>query len=176
MPTKQRAPENVGAINPYALAEIMLKRKIRWKQANQPRMLERVLGMEYARLFDPKNDSPLYTGLSLNTETLTMTRAPVVRGASGAAGVMADTQATAAWADAGVFFKEATEMTDPVQGALGDCYFIAALASVAWARPSMISQQGRESGSDRTLAPQSARQRVHLLPLGRRRRGVAGYL
>jgi hypothetical protein len=37
-------------------------------------------------------------------------------------------------------------MTDPVQGALGDCYFIAALSSVAWARPYVIAQRNRATG------------------------------
>ena len=39
------------------------------------------------------------------------------------------------WNAKGVFFNAAPEGVDPCQGGLGDCYFIAALASVAWAKP-----------------------------------------
>ena len=41
----------------------------------------------------------------------------------------------AKWNAKGVFFNAAPEGVDPYQGNLGDCYFIAALASVAWAKP-----------------------------------------
>ncbi|MCK6528725.1 C2 family cysteine protease [Myxococcota bacterium] len=49
----------------------------------------------------------------------------------------------AEWGDPGDFFDEAAELHDPVQGALGDCYFIAALSAVAWARPYVIAQRTR---------------------------------
>ena len=51
------------------------------------------------------------------------------------------------WSDPGTFFKEGTEFSDPVQGAVGDCYLIAALASVAWADPYCIAQRNRVIGS-----------------------------
>lgn len=35
---------------------------------------------------------------------------------------------------------------DPVQGCLGDCYFMAALASVAWAAPSVLKLYALENG------------------------------
>ena len=53
----------------------------------------------------------------------------------------------AEWVDPGDFFEEATELFDPVQGGLGDCYFIAALAAVAWARPFLIAQRTRATGA-----------------------------
>ena len=49
------------------------------------------------------------------------------------------------WKDMGEYFKEAPEFNDPVQGALGDCYFIAALSSVAWTRPYAISNMAKPS-------------------------------
>lgn len=52
----------------------------------------------------------------------------------------------AEWADPGDFFEEASEFFDPVQGGLGDCYFIAALSAVAWARPYVILQRSRATG------------------------------
>jgi hypothetical protein len=52
------------------------------------------------------------------------------------------------WKDAGRFFNEAAEFFDPVQGAVGDCYLIAALSSVAWARSFTISDAARATGGD----------------------------
>ncbi|MCF0199666.1 MAG: hypothetical protein HUK02_10155 [Bacteroidaceae bacterium] len=42
------------------------------------------------------------------------------------------------WADKGSFFQDHAEWSDPMQGALGDCYFICSLCSVAWSRPYVI--------------------------------------
>lgn len=42
------------------------------------------------------------------------------------------------WLDKGDYFEDLAELTDPVQGGLGDCYYIAALCSVAWSRPYAI--------------------------------------
>jgi hypothetical protein len=50
------------------------------------------------------------------------------------------------WVDQGTFFHEAAEFFDPVQGAVANCYFIASLASVAWAHPFMIKQLTRATG------------------------------
>ena len=49
------------------------------------------------------------------------------------------------WADMGDYFEDVAELNDPVQGALGDCYFIAAMSSVAWARPYAIINMIRPS-------------------------------
>ncbi len=51
------------------------------------------------------------------------------------------------WTDPGRFFNEGTEFFDPVQGAVANCYYIAALASVAWAKPSQIAQMTRATGA-----------------------------
>lgn len=56
----------------------------------------------------------------------------------------------AVWADPGDFFEEGAEFFDPVQGALGDCYFIAALSAVAWSRPYLIMQRTRAAGPANT--------------------------
>ncbi len=50
------------------------------------------------------------------------------------------------WVDMGDYFEDVAELNDPVQGALGDCYFIAAMSSVAWARPYAIINMIRPSG------------------------------
>ena len=52
------------------------------------------------------------------------------------------------WQDAGRFFGEAAEFFDPIQGFVGDCYFIAALSSVAWSMPYVIADQVRATGAD----------------------------
>lgn len=57
------------------------------------------------------------------------------------------------WADVGDYFEDVAEITDPKQGALGDCYFIAALSSVAWARPYVIVNSTRPSSSDNEENP-----------------------
>jgi hypothetical protein len=49
----------------------------------------------------------------------------------------------ATWADQGQFFNEAAEFFDPIQGAVANCYYIAALASVAWAMPYRIRHMTR---------------------------------
>jgi hypothetical protein len=144
---KHKVPENVGAINPYALAEVKLGKKVNWKRLVHPRKtLEKALEMPYEELFDPKFNSPIYTGLEFDPETKTMAQAEMRPMAYGG---MPEVMAAAApvWVDPGDFFEEGTELTDPVQGALGDCYFIAALASVAWARPYVIAQRTRATGT-----------------------------
>ncbi len=50
------------------------------------------------------------------------------------------------WGDGGRFFNEAAEFFDPIQGAVANCYFIAALSAVAWARPYQIRHMTRATG------------------------------
>ncbi|WP_161974416.1 C2 family cysteine protease [Piscinibacter terrae] len=50
------------------------------------------------------------------------------------------------WEDAGRFFNETAEFFDPVQGAVANCYFIAALSAIAWSQPYRIAQQTRATG------------------------------
>lgn len=57
------------------------------------------------------------------------------------------------WADVGDYFDDVVKVTDPRQGALGDCYFIAALASVAWAKPYIIVNATKPSASDNEGSP-----------------------
>ena len=67
-------------------------------------------------------------------------------GAEAAAG-KAYLPAGSEWADPGSFFKEAAEFFDPVQGGLGDCYFIAALSAISWARPYVVMQRSRATSA-----------------------------
>jgi len=56
------------------------------------------------------------------------------------------TPADKEWIDKGDYFEDVAEVNDPIQGGLGDCYYIAALSSVAWARPYVIVNMIRPSG------------------------------
>ena len=52
------------------------------------------------------------------------------------------------WVDKGTFFNEAAEFFDPVQGAVANCYYIAALSAVAWASPYRIAHLTRAIGQN----------------------------
>lgn len=173
--------ENVGVVNPRALTEIVLRRRVNWKQHPNPRgLIENTLGVEYRRLFDPANASPLYLGMELRGDhTLKRVRINVDRMKLSAHGEIrpitmrgrkytfdagrlratlqelfhrVDEQEWnppgVTWADPGDFFHECTEFSDPRQGALADCYLIAALSAVAWADPYTIAHRCRATGSD----------------------------
>lgn len=153
--SKESKPENIGVINPYALAEVILKKRVNWQRVTDPqKLLADTLGHPYEKLFDPKHDSPIYAGLELDRKTNVMRRAKEVTKPKEAPKAFVEAMATAfikamattIWVDPGDFFEEGTELTDPVQGGLGDCYFIAALSSVAWARPYVIAQRTRATG------------------------------
>lgn len=140
-------PENVGVSNPYALAEVILGKKVNWARVDSAKLLEQTLGMPYEKLFDPKFDSPLYAGLKFNPVSKAMERVEIPATASPAHLALKNVGAATVWLDPGDFFEEAAEITDPIQGGLGDCYFIAALASVAWARTYVIAQRTRAVGT-----------------------------
>lgn len=58
-----------AVINPYALAEVVSGRRIKWKEVKDaPRLLEAILQTPYEELFDPKYGGPLYFGFRLNDE------------------------------------------------------------------------------------------------------------
>ncbi|SHF08990.1 C2 family cysteine protease [Chryseobacterium takakiae] len=60
------------------------------------------------------------------------------------------TPAGTSWSDRGNFFNDVTEYNDPVQGAVGNCYFIAAIAAIAWATPYTIEHKVRATGTGET--------------------------
>lgn len=144
-----------GVVNPFALAEVRRGRRINWSTVgDRARLLEEALEFPYDQLFDPATGSPLYPGMEVQEGAIVMTGngatvsehrsdadMPVDNGGSAGDGGIA--VGGTAWVDPGDFFEEATELLDPVQGAVGDCYLIAALSSVAWARPYVIAQRNR---------------------------------
>jgi hypothetical protein len=133
----------IGVINPYALAEVKNGKKINWKGAGNPRkMLEKLLGQPYEELFDPKHDSPLYPGLAVGAHNVVEVKETPKLGVGEFA---ADDVGGMVWADLGDFFEFGADVNDVVQGAIGDCYFLAALASVVWARTYEIAEKTRRT-------------------------------
>ncbi|MCW3160613.1 C2 family cysteine protease [Chryseobacterium oryctis] len=57
------------------------------------------------------------------------------------------TPANTSWSDRGNFFNDVVEYNDPIQGAVGNCYFISAIAAVAWASPYLIEHKVRATGT-----------------------------
>lgn len=163
-----------GAVNPYALAEAVLNRRIAWNRVRQPlELLEKTLETPVAKLFDgspgapgpvaparsaakaaPKNAQARTTakldvgaGLALSPQISETLRRRLVDILVPIGPALRETEYPGAtWIDPGDFFDEGTEFGDPVQGAVGDCWLIAALSSVAWTRPYAIVQRNRTTG------------------------------
>ncbi|AEO64880.1 uncharacterized protein THITE_2049272 [Thermothielavioides terrestris NRRL 8126] len=57
---------HVGAINPFALVEAILGRKVDWDEAATPLLLSSILQTDYEELFDMRFNSVLYAGSRLN--------------------------------------------------------------------------------------------------------------
>ncbi|HSV38859.1 MAG TPA: C2 family cysteine protease [Nocardioidaceae bacterium] len=55
------------------------------------------------------------------------------------------------WGLTGEFFNEAAEFFDPVQGAVANCYYIAALSAMAWATPNKIVHSTRATGGAQSM-------------------------
>ena len=129
-------PDNIGCANPYVLAELKLGQKVNWQRTAHPQdILANALGMPYEDLFNPRKASPLFAGKKPKGNAKSVrAKEPVDVGSVN-------------WADPGEFFFEAAEFFDPVQGAVGDCYLISALASIAWARPYVIANRTRATGT-----------------------------
>jgi len=108
----------IGARNPFVFAEHKLNEKIMWKKMSsgqKRKKLEEAFGMPYDQLFDPKNNSPLFvkTGDMRPCNTVSNPLwAPNPEGSS--------------------YFITSRAFNDPVQGDLPDCYFTAALSSMAF--------------------------------------------
>lgn len=209
---------NIGVPSPYALAQLITRRRIDWNAVSNPRaLLEEIFQTPYRDLFDPANGSPLYIGQSVKPDgSVTHGRPQFARSRSKKAGRSVDVTDVRnmaqlaeklgsshladipvrsvlvgptglkvelgetveardrrfetifdpelidllfpvqlgyhpegySWQDAGRFYNEAAEFLDPVQGAVADCYLIAALSSVAWAMPFVIADRARATGSD----------------------------
>lgn len=208
---------NVGAINPFALTEALVGRKIDWNKKESIEIMEDALETDYNELFDMKFNSPVYAGLKLNDKNMaepvkvseisirgdnepetpdvsgitnlgelkklgvksfnttkirsgvltrgvlnlkleipqmdhtlskTLLSKPLAAILMGKAGSSGDwTPENGTWKDMGDFFKDVTEFSDPIQGAIGNCYFIAAVSAIAWADPYRIIHRNRAAGT-----------------------------
>lgn len=162
-----------GAVNPYALTETVLNKRIDWNRVERPmELLERTLETPSNALFNGGRGAPTFALQSplkaVTADAPGAARAPRLRelraelhqNISPALRTrlseiltpklipqLQETQyENASWTDPGDFFEEGTEFADPVQGAVGDCWLIAALASVAMSRPYTIVQRNRTTG------------------------------
>ncbi len=139
---------NIGVINPYALTEVVLKKKINWERiANPHKLLEQALKMPYEKMFDPKHGSPLYAGMKYDPKTNSVSYPVDVSTGIGALKEHVEAMDNMTWVNtAGEFFVNGAEVTDPIQGAVADCYFIAALSSLAWADTYVIADKSAYIG------------------------------
>jgi hypothetical protein len=209
----------IGAINPFALTEVLTGRMIDWSKRESIEVIEDTLETEYSELFDMKYNSPLYAGLKLtgnNTaepvdqseisvrgdndtetpdlssmnsigelkkagikisketkiqsaflsrgilnlrlelpemdKTLSKTRlSPMMASAVMYSGSSDEwTPENCIWTDTGDFLKVISDYSEPIQGAIGNSYFIAALSSVAWSSPHLIVHRNRANAAGRT--------------------------
>jgi len=209
---------HIGAINPYALTETLIGRKINWKNRNSIKIMEDTLETDYSELFDMKFNSPIYAGLKLNKDNMAeplknseikirkkedaetpdissltklselknigINRLSDLKIKSGMinrgtlnlnlnipkldrtlsksvlskpleaitinklSGSKKDwSPPNGVWRDKGDFFNDVIEYSDPIQGAVANCYFIAALNAVAWADPYRIVHRNRATGT-----------------------------
>jgi hypothetical protein len=210
----------IGAINPYALTETILGRKIDWKKRSSVKLMEDALETDYNELFDMKFNSPIFAGLKLNKDNmpeplktseikirsadesetpdisrfkklgelkelgfknldnLRINSGGLSRGRlnlkldipkldntlskSRISETMASfilnktgnskewTPPNGEWVDKGDFFEDVVEYSDPIQGSVANCYFIAALNAVAWADPYRIIHRNRPTTTGET--------------------------
>ena len=213
---------HVGAINPRALTEAILGKKVDWSDPASIRTMTDTLDTDYNELFDMKFNSPIYAGLKLgsnniavpltrdemtiltprdrctpnlgaikNTEVLknigvditssNIKHALVNKGKlnlvleaplalnkkitnTSVTQQIVDiatpfrpqgvnfgwTPPPSTWRDMGTMLETATDYEQPIQGALGDCWLIAALAAVAWADPYSIVHRNRPTSAAET--------------------------
>jgi hypothetical protein len=155
MSKEMSGPGKAGVINPYALVEVLLGRKVDWPHvADRKLFIQTVLDFPYEKLFDPQHGSPLYPGRRFDAEKKTFVHdpehAPVKTALNrfsyldtrllelGALGITPQR-----WVDPGEFFTNAPDFTAPVQGSLPDCHFISAMAALAWSNPYEVVQAVR---------------------------------
>ncbi|KAK3987169.1 hypothetical protein QBC44DRAFT_400940 [Cladorrhinum sp. PSN332] len=204
----------IGAINPFALVEAILGRKLDWNDASSTRILASILQTDYAELFDMSFNSILYAGIKLsereewaepidsddihtiterdlitpdfsrvrrlsdlknmgvkdlpsmvvkhavlsngnlrltiesqdigktlsNSEMTATLRELATRFRSSDKKDKEWTPPNSTWMDIGsLYHQDATKFNNPVQGATGNSWLIAALMAVSWSDPSAIT-------------------------------------
>lgn len=57
------------------------------------------------------------------------------------------------WSSLGTYTNRAPSVTDPQQGLVGNCFFVASLASLAWVRPDIVTSRSWRGGHPPAAAP-----------------------
>jgi len=174
-------PDNlghIGARNPYALAEAIEKSFIPWDTMGAEgcqKRLEKVFALDPGdchKLFDSKHGSPLHVGVLYKSRKdwyqamdwdITSNLPGEFQACSDAVagwdrykpgGIPAKYSIKKSSSATETGTSTALEMEDTVQGCVPDCFFLAALCSVAWARSKKLKLvQLDASGSPITEAP-----------------------
>jgi len=134
---EKRQEINTGVINPYAFVASRKGRKYDWKNieaGEKKKLLETVFKCPYHKLFDPQHGSPLFNSRNSPRDT--------AKFQSEGTGETRCTAAVQNWLpnSAGTFSSPNPPpgINDAVQGCSLNCWFVAALASVAWTWPDYI--------------------------------------
>ncbi len=162
---------SIGAANPLALAELKLGRTLDPSAPDFTEVMSQALGLPFEHLFDPKFNSPVFVGISeVKAPPEILRPVQVGVGASAATAgpgpvspvlVPVQLQKVAItipiwwriiftdlkYAVTGEFIVDVPTATAPVQGALGDCWLISAMASVAWCHSDAIMERTLKDGS-----------------------------
>jgi hypothetical protein len=128
-----------GAINPYALVSSRKGVAIDWKNMSpveRKKLIEDELKLPFEKLFDPSNNSPLFyypQNFPATGPDTEKAGEPSLR----------CTDSVQSWKpdDKGTFSSPPPDINEANQGCSLDCWFVAALASVAWAWPDYIKRQ-----------------------------------
>ena len=143
---------NIGVINPYALAELKLGKRMNWTElADSHEVMASTLETRYEDLFDPGNNMTLYAGMRFDDKTGDLESFEGDNRVTDDSPVVRETVNATQWLDVGSFYSDCAEFSDPIQGAVGDCYLIAALSAVAWARTYVIAHRTWRDQSQREI-------------------------
>jgi Calpain family cysteine protease len=164
----------IGAANPLTLAELRLGRTLDPSAAGFQEAMSQALGLQYEKLFDPRFSSPVFASIHQVQAAPEIPRpvevaavlAPAGLGSAGAlpSGPVLSpvrlkqiTIPLPVWwpiiftdlkyAVTGEFIVDVPTATSAVQGALGDCWLISAMASVAWCHSDAIGERTLKDGS-----------------------------
>jgi len=138
----------VGVRNPYAIAELNLKKEVKWDTKSRDekiRILEKSVGRPYCEMFDPCYGSSLFPSSRNNQNEL-----PATGSGDAVSCTPNPCPAMDDWLPVpnGIFSDNKITYDDLIQGCLPDCYFIAALSALAWAMRSQNDFQTKLGGSN----------------------------
>jgi Calpain family cysteine protease len=164
----------IGAANPKAIAELRLGKTLDPNAPDFQQVMSQALGLPYEQLFDPKFDSPVFIGVRAvqappeifhpaEIHPVAVPAGPAPAAAVAGGPVLTPlplrpiTIPIPVWwpiiftdlkyAVTGQFILDVPTATSPVQGALGDCWLISAMASVAWCHSDAIEERTLKDGN-----------------------------